>query len=78
MRAQLARLYFTVAVDGAEQRPAVYSGLFLPRLRGANRASVGVSAVGNPNLAARPLLVRLGSPQRHRQAILAEGAILNV
>src|SRR5579872_7055252 len=74
---QSARLDLPVAIDRAEQRPGCYGCVLDPTLNRADWARLRVRSVGYADLAARTLLVRLGPSQRHRQAILAEPAILN-
>ena len=58
--------------------PALIAATFDPRLNRANRARLGIRSVRDADLAARALLIGLGPPQRDRQAILAERAILDV
>jgi hypothetical protein len=64
---QPVRLYLPVAIDRAEQRPAVYSGLFDPIPQRANRACLGIRTIKG----FRPA-------QRHGKTILAECAIVRV
>src|ERR1017187_2178394 len=75
---QPACLYLPMSIDGAEHRPDWDGCLFDPCLHCADRTRLGIRSVRNPNLAADAFLVHFRSPQRHRQAILAESAILNI
>jgi len=67
-----------MAIDGAKQRTTVDGRLFDPRLHGADRTRLGVRSVRNPDFAADGVRIGFRPPQRHREAILPESAILNV
>src|SRR5215471_18735931 len=75
---QPPRLYLPVPIDRAEQRSGHDAGLLDPGLQDTYRTRLGARPVWYLDLAANSLLITLASAQRHRQAIPAEGAILNV